>query len=76
MRKLIDEIHDRTLAILSEHKSEFEEVAKELIEREMIMASDLERILGPKAGVHGQERLAAGSEKDTETKQETEVEAE
>ncbi|MDD6364799.1 MAG: ATP-dependent zinc metalloprotease FtsH [Bacteroidales bacterium] len=76
VRKLIDEIHDRTLAILSEHKSEFEEVAKELIEREMIMASDLERILGPKAGVHGQERLAAGSQTDTETKQETEVEAE
>lgn len=32
-----------------------------LIEKEVITADDLEKVLGPKAGVHGEDRLRSAS---------------
>lgn len=66
VKALVDEIHDRTYQILTEHKAEFEAVAQELIDKELILSSDLERIIGPKAGVHGQERLEPEVQNDGE----------
>ena len=50
VKRIVKEIHDRTLAILTEHREEFLEVAALLLEKEVIFADDLERILGPRAG--------------------------
>ena len=49
VNKLVREVHDKTLAILTEHKKEFLAVAALLLEKEVIFADDLERILGPRA---------------------------
>ena len=35
-----------------------------LIEKEVIMADDIEAIFGPKAGKHGEERLTAASDRE------------
>ena len=70
VKRIVNEIHDRTLAILTEHKKEFLEVAALLLEKEVIFADDLERILGPRAGVDdGQtrnEEKEAKAEEDAE----------
>ncbi|MBR1871880.1 MAG: ATP-dependent zinc metalloprotease FtsH [Bacteroidales bacterium] len=47
-RRIIDEVTQRTNAILSAHDKEFREIAELLLDKEVIMADDLERILGPK----------------------------
>ena len=48
VKKLVDEIHDRTYQILISHKDEFLAVAALLLEKEVIFADDVEAILGPK----------------------------
>lgn len=50
VERIVKEIHDRTLSILTEHRQEFLEVAALLLEKEVIFADDLERILGPRQG--------------------------
>jgi len=48
VKKLIEEIHRKTRAILEEHKEGFLAVAALLLEKEVIFAEDVEKILGPK----------------------------
>ena len=48
VKRLVQEIHDRTLGILTEHKEGFLQVAALLLEKEVIFAEDVEKILGPK----------------------------
>ena len=48
VKRLVQEIHDRTYALLTEHKEGFLQVAALLLEKEVIFAEDVERILGPK----------------------------
>ncbi len=48
VKRLVGEIHDRTLGILTEHKEGFLQVAELLLEKEVIFAEDVEKILGPK----------------------------
>ena len=50
VKALINNIHDRTLKILTEHREGFLELAALLLEKEVIFADDLERIFGPRAG--------------------------
>ncbi len=59
MKALIEKVHAETLRILTENREGFEAVAKALVEKEMVLAEDLEQILGPKAGKHGEERFKA-----------------
>lgn len=70
VKRIVNEIHDRTLAILTEHRKEFLEVASLLLEKEVIFADDLERILGPRTGDdNGQTRSdekAAKAQEDAE----------
>lgn len=49
VKKLVSMIHDRTLKILTENKDGFLQMAALLLEKEVIFADDVERILGPKA---------------------------
>ena len=48
VKRIISEIHDRTYKILTEHKEGFSEMAEMLLEKEVIFADDVEKILGPK----------------------------
>ena len=70
VKRIVNGIHDRTLAILTEHRKEFLEVAALLLEKEVIFADDLERILGPRAGADNgqtrQDEKAAKAQEDAE----------
>lgn len=46
--KLVKEIHDKTYSILKEHEQQWRSVAELLLEKEVIFADDVEKILGPK----------------------------
>ena len=48
VKDLVDEVHKRTMKILLDNKESFVEMAKLLLEKEVIFAEDIERILGPK----------------------------
>lgn len=49
VRRIVKMIHDRTYKILSDHKEGFLQMAALLLEKEVIFAEDVEKILGPKA---------------------------
>jgi cell division protease FtsH len=57
VKALIDEVTAKTRGILTENWEKLTELAELLIEKEVIMADDLEKLFGPKAGKHGEERL-------------------
>ncbi|MCQ2159515.1 MAG: ATP-dependent zinc metalloprotease FtsH [Bacteroidales bacterium] len=48
VKKMVKEIHDKTYDLLMSHKEGFLEVASLLLEKEVIFAEDVEKILGPK----------------------------
>ncbi len=70
VKRLVQEIHDKTLSLLTEHRKEFLEVAALLLEKEVIFADDLERILGPRVGADSsqnrEEEKAARAQEDAE----------
>lgn len=68
VRKIVKMIHDRTYKILSDHKEGFLQMAALLLEKEVIFAEDVEKILGPKA------KPADETENETETPEKTETE--
>ena len=66
-------VTERTRNLLKENWDGVVKLAELLIEKEVIMSSDIEAIFGPKAGKHGEERLAADEPK-AEPEPETAVE--
>ena len=60
-KALTDEATRRAEQILTDNWSGVVELAEMLIEKEIIMAEDIEKIFGPKAGKHGEERLKDSS---------------
>ncbi len=48
VKQLIADIHDRTHKIITDHKDGLDAIAALLLEKEVIFASDVESILGPK----------------------------
>ncbi len=56
-KAIIDEVTTRTRKLLKDNWSGVVKLAEMLIEKEVIMADDIEAIFGPKAGKHGEERL-------------------
>jgi len=48
VKDLIGEVHDRTRRIIDENKEGFMQLGALLLEKEVIFAEDIERILGPK----------------------------
>ena len=48
--------------MLTDNWDGLSQLAGLLIEKEVIMAEDIERIFGPKAGKHGEERLKKDDE--------------
>ena len=48
VKDLVARVHDRTRALIDSHMDEFMKMGAELLEKEVIFAEDIERILGPK----------------------------
>ena len=48
VKGIIQEVHDRTYRLIEEHKEGFMQMGALLLEKEVIFAEDIERILGPK----------------------------
>ena len=48
VKAIIQEVHDRTFRLIEEHKDGFMQMGALLLEKEVIFAEDIERILGPK----------------------------
>ena len=64
VKALVEEVHDRTMKILLDNKEGFVTMAKLLLEKEVIFAEDIEKILGPKV---------KPAEQEWETTEETET---
>ena len=68
VKELVGKVTERTRKLLLENWDGLDKLARQLITKEVIMAEDIEAIFGPKAGKHGEERLARNEEKEgTET---------
>ena len=48
VKAIVDNVHKRTLKIIEDHKDEFMQLGALLLEKEVIFAEDIEKILGPK----------------------------
>ena len=57
VRSIVDEVTARTRKILQDNWAGLTQLAEMLIDKEVIMADDIEKIFGPKAGKHGEDRL-------------------
>ena len=66
VRTIVDEVQTRTDKILRDNDKAFREVAELLLEKEVIMADDLERILGPKVKSADWMQMQAAQEEKTE----------
>ena len=68
-KALVDQVTERTRKLLTENWEGLDRLAQQLITKEVIMAEDIEAIFGPKAGKHGEERLAKDPEDDQTPKE-------
>jgi len=50
VRKLVDSQYERAKVLLKERRSELELLAQELLEKEVLLKSDVERLVGPRPG--------------------------
>ena len=48
VKAVVDQVHSRTLKIILDHKEEFMHLGALLLEKEVIFAEDIEKVLGPK----------------------------
>lgn len=49
VKSIVDNVHKRSLKIITDHKEQFMQLGALLLEKEVIFAEDIEKILGPKA---------------------------
>ncbi len=62
-KAIVDEVTRRTTRILKDNWAGLEQLAQMLIDKEVIMSDDIEKIFGPKAGKHGEDRLKEEKDK-------------
>ncbi|MBO7575633.1 MAG: AAA family ATPase, partial [Bacteroidales bacterium] len=67
VKSIVNEVTAKTRKILTDNWDGLTKLAEMLIEKEVIMAEDIEEIFGPKAGKHGEERLKKEEPKANET---------
>jgi AFG3 family protein len=74
VKKIIDISYKRTVALLTQHREKLEIIAKELLEKEIIFQSDLERLIGkrPFAAQTTYQKFTNGNGKSEEEKKEEE----
>ncbi len=66
VKKIIDEAFERTKKLLSDHREHLEIIAKELLEKEILFQSDLERLIGKRPFAHQTtyQKFTNGQDKD------------
>jgi cell division protease FtsH len=57
VKSIVDDVTVRTRRILQDNWAGLTQLAEMLIDKEVIMADDIEKLFGPKAGKHGEDRL-------------------
>lgn len=57
VKAIVDGVTQTTTKLIKANWDKLEQIAQLLIDKEVIMSEDIEAVLGPKAGVHGEERL-------------------
>ena len=62
VKAIIREVHDRTFRLIEDHKEGFMQMGALLLEKEVIFAEDIERILGPKVKPAEEEQPAPETE--------------
>jgi cell division protease FtsH len=70
VKKIIDEAFERTKKMLSDHREHLEIIAKELLEKEILFQSDLERLIGKRPFAHQTtyQKFTNGQDKKEEAK--------
>jgi cell division protease FtsH len=66
VKKIIDKAYQRTKDLLIHHREHLDIIAKELLEKEILFQSDLERLIGkrPFAGQTTYEKFTNGTDKE------------
>ena len=62
VKAIVQEVHDRTYRLIEDHKDDFLQMGALLLEKEVIFAEDIERILGPKGKPAEEEQSAPETE--------------
>ena len=57
VKEIVQQVHDRTYRLIEEHRDAFMQMGALLLEKEVIFAEDIERILGPKVKPEGEEAV-------------------
>ncbi|MDC0510844.1 ATP-dependent zinc metalloprotease FtsH, partial [bacterium] len=60
VKKIVDEAHTRTMALLTEHKDKLEAVAQLLMEKEKINADDMQKLIGDRCAHRAHARVRFG----------------
>lgn len=76
VKNLVQNIHDRTNKLLTDHKEGFYQMANILLDKEVIFAEDVEKILGPKVKPSESDRTATDNEATAATAPDTDKTAE
>ena len=63
VKAIVKEVHDRTRKLIDQHKDEFMSLGALLLEKEVIFAEDIEKILGPKVKPEADDRFPQEEEK-------------
>ena len=64
VKELVQDVHDRTMRLIQDHRDGFMQMGALLLEKEVIFAEDIERILGPKVKPAEEDRFEEPAEKD------------
>jgi len=59
VRKLLDSQYDRAKALLAERREELELLAKALLDKEVLLKSDVEKMIGPRTGASNNDGFAS-----------------
>ena len=62
VKSIVKDVHDRTRKLIEDHKEDFMKLGALLLEKEVIFAEDIEKILGPKAKPAADDRFPTTEE--------------
>ena len=62
VKTIVDDVHKRTQKLIEDHKEQFMQLGALLLDKEVIFAEDIERILGPKVKPAADDRFQTESE--------------
>ena len=67
VKRIVEEAYQRARTLLNEHRSQLDELAGQLFEKEVLFREDLERIYGPREGEIAEQPTSDGSQQPNNT---------